>query len=278
MWRNGPAAAAGLALHSGTAATKTTVSHPHSPNLGRARCLLAWALLGAAPAGAGPLGEQLSFGGNLSVTTDYIYRGVSESNDHGALQGDLHLATRDGTFTGVWGSTRDSQLDPGGSYDVELYLGHRFALGDSWSTTLSARGHYFGGGVFEPSADYQEVAATLMYQDRWALSLTAVPNAVRYWFYLRLRRSPAWVADTTGQWLIAPGLYVTGGAGYYYSMGTGPGIEATASYGYGNVGLAYEWRRWRLDVGYFLTQADAAKLFPYPIADHRVAGTITWRF
>ena len=71
------------------------MSHPHSPNLGRARRLLAWALLtvGAAPAGAGTLGEQLSFGGNLSFTTDYIYHGVSESNDRGALQGDLHLAT-----------------------------------------------------------------------------------------------------------------------------------------------------------------------------------------
>ncbi|HET9331738.1 MAG TPA: TorF family putative porin, partial [Steroidobacteraceae bacterium] len=101
------------------------MSHPYSSNLGRARPLLAWALLsvGAAPAGAGMLGEQLSFGGNLSFTTDYIYHGVSESNDHGALQGDLHLATTDGSFAGVWGSTRDSQLDPGGSYDFELYLG-----------------------------------------------------------------------------------------------------------------------------------------------------------
>lgn len=256
------------------------MSHPYSSNLGRARPLLAWALLsvGAAPAGAGMLGEQLSFGGNLSFTTDYIYHGVSESNDHGALQGDLHLATTDGSFAGVWGSTRDSQLDPGGSYDFELYLGHRFALNDSWSTTLSARSHYFGGALFEPNADYQELAASLMYQDRWAISVTSVPNAVRYWFYLRLRRSPAWIADTSGQWLIAPGLYVTGGAGYYYSMGTGPGIDTSVSYAYGNVGLAYEWRRWRLDVGYFLTQADAAKLFPYPSADHRVAGTVTWRF
>src|SRR5262249_28276720 len=223
------------------------------------RCLLAWALLllGAAPAHGDTLWQQLSFGGDLSFTTDYIYHGVSESDGRGALQGDAHISSTEGTFAGIWGSTRDRDLDPGASYDFELYLGHRFMLDDSWSTTVSARGHYFGGGTFEPNADYQALAATLMYQDRWAVSLTAIPNAVRYWFYLRLKRSPAWVADTTLQWLIAPGLYVTGGAGYYYSTGTGPGIETTVSYAYGNAGLAYEWRAWRVDVGYFLTQGEA---------------------
>jgi hypothetical protein len=39
-----------------------------------------------------------------------------------------------------------------------------------------------------------------------------------------------------------------------------------------------EWRCFRVDVGYFLTQKDAAKLFPYPLADQQVAGTVTWRF
>ena len=203
---------------------------------------------------------------------------MSESGAHGAAQGDVHLETSGGTFAGVWGSTRDSSLDPGGSNTFEIYLGHRFDLSSAWSATLGARSHYFGGGVDEPSADFQEIAATLAYQDRLAFSVTAIPNAVRYWFYHRLSRSPAWVADATTQWLIAPGLYVTGGVGYYYSTGTGPGIEAAAGYAYGNAGLAYEWRRWRLDVGYFLTQADAEKLFPYPIADHRVAATLSWRF
>ncbi len=258
----------------------TTVVQPHSLNRARPRYLLAWMVLGAgaAPAHASALGQDLSFGGNLALTSDYIYHGVSESDGHGAVQGDLHLSTVGGTFGGVWGSTRDSDLDPGGSYDFEIYLGHRFDLSSAWNLTLSARGHYFAGGVVEPSADYHEILASIAYEDRWAFTLTAIPNAVRYWFYRRLSRAPAWVADTAGQWLILPGLFVTGGVGYYYSSGTGPGIEAAAGYAYGNAGLAWEWRRFRVDVGYFLTQKDAAKLFPYPLADQQVAGTVTWRF
>lgn len=257
------------------------MADPYSPRPARLRRLLAWALLGSAatvPVHAGAFGEQFTLGGNLSLTSDYIYHGVSESSDNPALQGDLHLDTAGRNFVGVWGSTRDSSLDPGGSFEYELYLGHRIDLGSAWNLTVSARSHYFAGGLFEPSADYQEVLATLAYEDRWALTLTAIPNAVRYWFYQRLSRTPAYVADTSGQWLITPGLFLTAGAGYYYSTGTGPGIFESVGYAYGNAGLAYEWRNWRVDVGYFLTQRDAQKLFPYPSADQRVAGTLTWRF
>jgi len=256
------------------------VPDPPVLNAARSGRLLAWALLGiaAVPVHAGAFGEQFTLGGNLSLTSDYIYHGVSESSDDPALQGDVHLDTSGGTFAGLWASTRDSSLDPGGSFEFELYLGHRFDLSSAWNVTLSARSHYFAGGVFEASADYQEVLATLAYEDRWALTLTAIPNAVRYWFYQRLTRSPAYVADTSGQWLIVPGVFLTAGAGYYYSSGTGPGILRSVGYAYGNAGLAWEWRNWRVDVGYFLTQPDAEKLFPYPSADRRAAATLTWRF
>lgn len=221
----------------------------------------------------------LSVGGGLAVTSDYIYRGVSESNGHGAVQADLHLGTRDGTFLGVWSSTRDADLEPGGAYVLEAYLGHRFDLSTTWNATLTARSHYYlGGPRYEPSADYQAITAAVTYLDRWTLSLTAIPNAVRYWVFARLSRSPAWVADLSGQWVMGEHFFVTGGAGYYRSTGTGPGTERSTGYGYGNLGVAYEVRHWRLDVGYYLTQDAARRSFPYPIASQEVAATLSWHF
>jgi uncharacterized protein (TIGR02001 family) len=235
--------------------------------------------LGTAPVHAVELGSNFTLGGDLAVTSDYIYRGVSESDGHGAVQGDLHLESTGGTFIGVWSSTRDHHFDPYADYDLELYLGHRFALTSAWSATLSARSHYFVGGNQEQSADYQELSVALTYLDRWTLEVAAIPNAVQYWFDLRLGRTPAWVADTAVQWqLRPPGLFVTGGAGYYYTDGTGSGIAAGGGYAYGNGGLAYEHRPWRVDVGYFLTQGKAREFFPYPLPSNRVAGTLTWRF
>lgn len=238
-------------------------------------CLL---LLVAARAGhAGEFGGDFTFGGSLAYTTEFIYRGLSESGGHGAGQLDLHAGTG-GTFAGVWASTRDHDLDPYADYDAEIYLGHRFALSRAWGASLSARARYYVGGNQPISNDYQEITGALTYLDSWSLAVTVIPNAVQYWFGTRLGRTTAWVAETTGQWLLVGGLFVTGGAGYYYAAGTGPGIQGSNSYAYGNVGLAFEYRRWRLDVGYFLTQNRAEQLSPYPIANDRFAGTLSWSF
>jgi uncharacterized protein (TIGR02001 family) len=235
-------------------------------------------LLAATPAAAVDVGP-FSLGGTLAVTSDYIYRGLSESDDHVAPQADLHLNDGYGDFVGVWGSTRERNFEPYADYDVIAYLGHRFDFNGSWGATLSGRSHYYLGGYQESSDDYQEVSLAVTYLDRWSLSVTAIPNAVRYWYaYRLLTRSPAYVADTSLQWLIAPGWFLTAGAGYYYLTGTGPGIEAGGGYVYGNAGIAFEYRRWRLDLGYFLTQQHARELFPYPVANQHVAGTLAWRF
>jgi uncharacterized protein (TIGR02001 family) len=224
------------------------------------------------------LGSGLSAGGTLAVTSDYIYRGVSESDGRAAGQVDLHLASSGGGFLGVWSSTRYDGLAPYAQYVVEPYLGYRFDLGNDWAASVGARARLLVGGNQEINDDTEEISGSLTYLDRWSVSFTAIPNAVRYWFYQRLSRTPAYVADTTVQWLIGGGFFLTAGAGYYYSTGTGPGIERATGYLYGNAGLAYEYRRWRVDVSYFFAQEAAQRLFPYPTADNRVAATLTWRF
>jgi uncharacterized protein (TIGR02001 family) len=261
------------------------------PSISRLRCLTGLLVLACVPlarACAAGLLDDLSPGGSLALTSDYIYRGLSESDGQGAAQADLHLGTGDGTYLGVWSSTRDRHLYPYGDADLELYLGHRFDLNGAFGATLEARSHYVLGGPFQGQSDYQELSAALSWLDRWTLSVTALPNAVRYWYYARLGRGPAWDAETSGQWLLGRGVFLTGGAGYYYASGVAPAYRESATvvfpatslggYPYGNAGVAFEYRRWRLDVGYFLTGHNAQALAPYPSANQRIAGTVIWRF
>ena len=237
-----------------------------------------WPLLVSQGALAQGLTGGLTFGGDLALTSNYIYRGVSSSNNDAAVQGDLHVAGSGGTFLGIWGSTRDSTLEPYNDYELVIYLGHRFDLSNAWSATLAGRAHYLLGGQPEVSDDYQEISAALTWLDVCTFSVTAIPNAPRYWVYDRLSRAPAFVGEASAQWLLYKGLFVTGGAGYYYATGTGPGIEAANGYAYGNVGLAWEHRHWRIEVGYYLTGDKARQVMPYPSADERVAGSVIWRF
>ena len=255
-------------------------------------CGCALALL--APRPACGQSEPGPIGGSLAATSDYIYRGVSQSDGHGALQVDLHASTSAGTFAGVWASTRDSDLEPGTDGEMQLYLGQRFALDADWSATVSGRADYFVGGAAHHSDDYQEISAALTWLDRYTVSVTAIPNAVRYssavyqyegyqYSYYEVYRSPAFVADAAGQWLLSEGLlgggglYLTAAAGYYYASRSDHHAPPAVDYVYGNAGFALEWRRWRIDVGYFAAQRQAAELFPYPVAK-RFAGTVSWQF
>ncbi len=238
--------------------------------------------------GSVPAAWAVTFGGDVALTTDYIYRGFSETDNKGAVQLDLHVSLASGTFAGVWTSTLDHKFLPYADYDVEEYIGQRFDLSSAWNTSITATNYSYLGGDQYYSNDYQQISASVSYLDRWTFSLEAIPNAVRYagYSYYHLGRYAAYDAETSGQWLIARGFFVTAGAGYY--LFTGPGVvtapdgslasHPTIGYAYGNVGLAYEWRSWRVDVGYYLTQDRAQHLFPYPIANDRFAGTLSWRF
>jgi hypothetical protein len=45
------------------------------------------------------------WGGSLDLTSDYLVRGISRSDDHAALQLDLHLLDSSGLAAGVFAST-----------------------------------------------------------------------------------------------------------------------------------------------------------------------------
>lgn len=256
-------------------------------------CVCAWALALLAPQAASAQIDSLPVGGSLAATSDYIYRGMSQSDGHGALQADLHASLPAGTFAGIWTSTRDKSLEPGTDAELQVYLGQHFNLSGGWSATLSGRADYFVGGPARHSDDYQEISAALGWLDRYTISLTAIPNALRYTAfvyqnqgapqeYYLVYRSRALVADASGQWLLLDplfggGLYLTAALGYYYASRPDHRPPPAIDYLYGNLGLALEWRRWRVDLGYFAAQRQANELFPYPVAK-RIAGTISWQF
>ena len=222
-----------------------------------------------APSGA----AALTIGGDASLTTDYIFRGISESDGNGAAQLDLHVTTADGTFVGAFASTLSRVNYRGWDYELETYLGHRFDLTPTWSTSVTAVNYSYLKGNVPFSNDYQELSVSVSYLDRWTLTASAAPNAVRYMYHTRLGRYFAYVADAAGQVPLVGPLFATAGVGYYSLTGPDPG-----GYVYGNVGLAFEYKALRVDAGYYAVQDRADYLFPYGRARNRFAATLSWHF
>ena len=78
----------------------------------------------AAPAPASPF----TVTGGATLTSDYRFRGISQSNKRFAMQGTIGVSHESGFYVGTWGSSIDDYVTPGGSQgdvEVDLYGGYK---------------------------------------------------------------------------------------------------------------------------------------------------------
>ncbi len=124
-------------------------------------CLLG---IGLVPAGAAQAG---GLSGSLTLTSDYVFRGFTQTDKKPALQGGIEYEAESGFYVGTWGSSISwlSDSDPAISSQLELdgYIGYRNQLSDTISFDVGAL--YYGYPGSYPSgfndADTVELYAGL---------------------------------------------------------------------------------------------------------------------
>ena len=87
--------------------------------------------MSAGSAAANEIKPPTDLGFNAAVSSDYRYRGISQTRLQGALQGGADLTHRtSGMYAGAWASTIKWTRDAGGNGDIELdlYAGKRGEL------------------------------------------------------------------------------------------------------------------------------------------------------
>lgn len=74
--------------------------------------------------------EESPIAGNVSLNTDYIFRGVSQTAEEPALQGGLDYSHGSGAYVGVWGSNVSFEEDAvnGAHLELDAYAGYKFKV------------------------------------------------------------------------------------------------------------------------------------------------------
>lgn len=78
--------------------------------------LAAAVLMTASPLAISTAAAEVTFSGNVALTTDYVYRGISQTDEGAAIQGGFDLEHSSGFYAGVWASN----LDFGDDADIEI--------------------------------------------------------------------------------------------------------------------------------------------------------------
>ena len=107
--------------------------------------------------------EGITISANVALVSDYKFRGISQSNKDGALQGGFDAEFGPGFYVGTWGSTVnfDTNGEDGGccngSLELDYYGGWGTDIGDTDFSVDMGYIYYSYPGDNDNDADYQEV-------------------------------------------------------------------------------------------------------------------------
>ena len=126
-------------------ASTTTRTHARNRTRRARVAAILVALLGIADAQAGT-------SGNVSLTSDYVFRGVSQTNQEPALQGGVEYAAESGAYIGTCGSSiswlsdlSSSAAPISSNLELDVYGGYRGKFSEAVSCSVGAL-HYWCPG------------------------------------------------------------------------------------------------------------------------------------
>jgi uncharacterized protein (TIGR02001 family) len=152
-------------------------------------------------------GDWGPFTANLALTSDYRFRGISQSDRDPAIQGGVDYA-KNGWFAGVWASSVDFLDSPrDAAAEIDLYGGYNHALNDS--TEIGAKAIYYWYPDSDASGanqyDYFELGGHVSHafekfsllgelywspdyflesgDSVWLAGVATVPLAKEFWFF-----------------------------------------------------------------------------------------------
>jgi uncharacterized protein (TIGR02001 family) len=244
-----------------------------------ARCLLAYAqrraagtaLLAVAMGWAPHASAQQHWHGSVAATTDYVFRGLSQTRGGPALQADLHYEGRSGGFAGAWGSTLDTGYDSIGRLEVDAYAGWSWALASDWAARISYVRYLYPDADKDLDYDYGEFDARLSWRDRAVASVAWAPDLMRFNPEGYAHRGNGWAYELSLRQPLGARFAAIAGGGYYDQL-------FDVSYWAWNAGVSCVVGPFELDLSRFGNDSTARTLYGHEAAGDRWALTALWRF
>jgi uncharacterized protein (TIGR02001 family) len=202
----------------------------------------------AEPAVEPPAKAEPNLTWNLSVTSDYVFRGITQTDFKPALQGGLDYAFGDsGFYVGAWGSNVDFADRDGPDLEVDSYVGYNTDVNDSVNLDFSVvRYSYLGERDVYGNIDFNEFLGKVTYDEMVTFTVAYADN------YSNLDYSSLYF-NLAGEWEIGNQLSLNAGIGHTdFSDNNG-------SYSDWNVGLSRQFGPVKAALNYYDTNVSGGK-------------------
>jgi uncharacterized protein (TIGR02001 family) len=120
------------------------------------------ALTLAMPAQAETAGLPGEFSGNVTLTSDYVFRGFTQTDEEPAIQGGLDWDSGAGFYAGTWGSNVNFGNGDEASAEIDLYAGYAGAV-DNFSYDVGFIFYWYPGASGALDYDFWEAYGSVGY-------------------------------------------------------------------------------------------------------------------
>jgi uncharacterized protein (TIGR02001 family) len=216
--------------------------------------LIAAALVGAlAPAvsSAEEAKSPYTLTGNIGLFSQYIFRGLTQTNREPAVQGGFDFSHESGFYLGNWNSNvswlTDSKAYASNSIEMDFYGGWRTTFADDFTFDIGTLYYAYPGNINRDLLGGQCCASANTWEGYFSLgwkwitfknSFSLMSNTFGY-----RDSAGSWYGDLTGAYPIADyGVTLIAHVGYYYFTGSNGGVSNNSLYSYGDwkVGANYD--------------------------------------
>ena len=127
----------------------------------RAAAALSLALVITAPAYAATVG------GSAALTTDYVWRGTTQTQGDPAVQAGFKASADNGLYGAVWGSNVEFAPETKASSEIDVTVGWGGALSDDWALDVNLTHYRYPSTTVD--LNWTEAIGTLTWkQNYWA--------------------------------------------------------------------------------------------------------------
>ena len=187
---------------------------------------------------------QAQITGNLGLTSDYRFRGVSQTQNAPAVQGGIDYNHVSGLYIGNWNSSVSSQLYTNGAgVESDVYAGFRKQVFGNFTLDVGTMNYFYPRAGTNGSFDTNEIFAGIGYKE---LITVKYSHALSDYFGTANSKNSFYVqADAAIP--LARNLQLVAHIGH-----TNVANSSSLDYTDYNVGLGYDLKGWNLAAKYYI--------------------------
>ena len=112
--------------------------------------------------------QQSTLSWSVTGTSDYVFRGISQNDEHPALQAGATWNHSSGFYAGTWGSQVDFGPGSGADLEIDAFFGYRRAVSSKWTLDVQLLRYIYPGT--HADLDFNELIGVASYSDRFKLT------------------------------------------------------------------------------------------------------------